>query len=98
MASFSNIYQISCLTTILILVSIFFTQQIILYKNTRNGENGESGKNSQRVGENLNEISRNSPCKVTKVTKMANLAKNLPWVWRIFEFDSKKGPLGEWRF
>lgn len=69
MASFSNIYLFSCLTTILILVSIFFTEQIILYKNTRNGENGESGKNGQRVGENLKEISRNSPCKVTKVTK-----------------------------
>lgn len=56
----------------------FFYTTNNLYKNTRNGENGESGKNSQRVGENLNEISRNSPCKVTKVTKMANLAKNLP--------------------
>ena len=93
MASFSNIYQISCLTTILILVSIFFTQQIILYKNTRNGENGESGKNSQRVGENLNEISRNSPCKVTKVTKWPIWRKICHEFGEYSNLIAKRGPL-----
>ena len=32
-------------------------------------------KNPQRAGENLNEITRGTPCKVEKFTKMANLAK-----------------------
>ena len=32
-------------------------------------------KKCERVGENLNEITRGTLCKVVKFTKMANLAK-----------------------
>lgn len=32
-------------------------------------------KKCERVGENLNEITRGAVCKVVKFTKMANLAK-----------------------
>ena len=31
--------------------------------------------NRQRAGENLNEIKRGAPCKVEKLTKMANLTE-----------------------
>ena len=30
--------------------------------------------------------------KVANVTKSANLAENLPWVWRIFKLDGKRAP------
>ena len=32
-------------------------------------------KNRHRTGENVNEITRGSPCKIEKLAKMANVAK-----------------------
>ena len=54
-------------------------------------------KNRQGVGENLNEITRGSPCKVVwEVYENGASGKsgaNLPWVWQIFKVDAKSGPL-----
>ena len=30
--------------------------------------------------------------KMANVTKSANLAENLPWLWRIFKLDGKRAP------
>ena len=38
-------------------------------------------KNRQRVDENLNEASRGAPCKVVKLTKMANLGEISHGAW-----------------
>ena len=38
-------------------------------------------KNRQHVDENLNEASRDAPCKVAKLTKMANLGKISHGAW-----------------
>ena len=54
-------------------------------------------KNRQGVAENLNEITRGSPCKVVwEVHENGASGKsgtNLPWVWQIFKVDAKSGPL-----
>ena len=38
-------------------------------------------KNRQSVDENLNEASRGAPCKVVKLTKMANLGEISHGAW-----------------
>lgn len=63
----------------------------------------------QRLGDNLNEITEETPCKVTKLTDMANLTKmvNLagenreygiqPWFGK-YSMWIQKGLLGETQF
>ena len=63
----------------------------------------------QRFVENLNNITRETPCKVAKLTRMANLTKkvNLAKMEGLLTICRglanilvgwQKGPLGEWRF